>query len=79
MNTDDNATQETKKPTLEEAQAWAERRKQYGETATVLECPCCHNLLAVYIGLCVVILPKNETRHQTKEKTRKDGHFEVSV
>jgi len=48
MNTDDSATKETKKPTLEEAQAWAERRKQPLEDVTVLECPCCNAYLAVY-------------------------------
>lgn len=39
---------ETKKPTLEEAQAWAERRKRPLEEVTVLECPCCSSYLAVF-------------------------------
>ena len=42
--------QETKKPTLEEAQAWANKRASAGETATILECPCCQSLLALYLG-----------------------------
>lgn len=42
--------QEIKKPTLEEAQAWGEKRKRDGETLTVLECPCCKTYLAIYTG-----------------------------